>query len=636
MKRIVIILFVFITNQIFSQSIILDPNTSFFSPTGTLRLYGGYSTDDDYNRDMHYERIGRWKVKTDTIVWGVKDIKTGTLNIELFAGISKVEDGSEVSIFLDDRLQDLTVKSTSNLQDFQSQGSVGFQVDRAGFHEIKLKIKNQHSKSNFGEIQKMVLTGSAIDTSSTVFRRRWRPEAIHGKFHSPNEANTEISVYKITVLSNDYNSYQVMTTEFGYIGSANDRRKHGLSGLNFSLWSYGADQPAPPHYQLSHLIAVGGAGNGFGRYGHEGTGVKPRGFDPFKSPIVTTFIIALRKKPGTTYNTYWCYYFDTVESKWKLYGAGKKYNSTGNLNYLNTTGGFLEVAGPPHIERSGHRMRTVEYQGWRMQHDGTWNTINELVSAYGSGSALSYKQWSVNSAGDKFVFKSGGFFNTGPNPGTLILTNPPDLPFYLQNDYLNQLYEMPADFETLTPDISGTEAVLKFKIQNLGTNPEIKVCYGTGYGLTEGIQENYIIDTVWQKEKIVPLSSIDSGILFVPLTNLKPNTEYFYRLRIKNDEGITWSFDTESFITKTTHTSMQFAQDDNQIIVYPNPANSILTLEYGQLNNKEVKIYDTNGRFIMSQIIKNNQIDVHNLQSGIYYIKLVFSGGIKMVKFVKE
>ena len=59
-----------------------------------------------------------------------------------------------------------------------------------------------------------------------------------------------------------------------------------------------------------------------------------------------------------------------------------------------------------------------------------------------------------------------------------------------------------------------------------------------------------MIDIVWQEEQIVPLSSIDNDILSVSLTNLTPDTEYFYRLRVKNDEGITWSFDTESFVTE--------------------------------------------------------------------------------------
>ena len=636
MKNIVIILFALISNQVFSQSITLSPNTSFFSPRGTLKLFGLTSVTDEFNGNKHYERIGNWRVVSDTIVWGLKDMQIGTVNIELFAGISADENNAEISIFLDNQQQDLIVSSTATLQDFQSQGSVSFSVDEPGTHEVKIKIKTQNSTNDFGEIEKLVLTGTAINEAS-VWQRRWRPAAIHGSFISQNDVNTEITVYEVTVLSHELDSYQVMTTEFGYIGAPNERNSQGLNGLNFSLWSYDADEPEPPHNELSHLIAVGGAGNGFGRYGHEGTGVKPRGFDPFDNSPVYTFTIASRKQPGTIYNTYWCYYFDTVSSEWKLYASGKKLNESGGLNYLNTSGGFLEAVGPPDIARTGHRTRSVEYRGWRMQNDNSWNVIDELNPAYNSATSLSYKEWTQNSTGDKFIFKIGGFLDSGPDPGIIQLSNPSALPFYLQGNYIDQLYEAPANFNTLSPSmISSDEVELKFNIQNLGTNPEIQIFYGTEYGLTEGIHENYVIDTVWQEQQDVPLSSISNGVLSVPLTNLIPNTEYFYRLRVKNDEGITWLFDTESFVTEAILSNEDIVQTENQLSIYPNPTSSQLNIEYDQLDSTEAKIYNSNGQFISSRIVENNRIHINDLTAGIYFIKLKFYEGFKIVKVIKQ
>ena len=58
----------------------------------------------------------------------------------------------------------------------------------------------------------------------------------------------------------------------------------------------------------------------------------------------------------------------------------------------------------------------------------------------------------------------GGFQETGPNPGDIVLTNPSDIPFYLKGEYLEQLYVMPADFYTIIPEvISSTKAIIKFK-----------------------------------------------------------------------------------------------------------------------------------------------------------------------------
>ncbi|MFL3001216.1 MAG: DUF5077 domain-containing protein [Cytophagales bacterium] len=125
--------------------------------------------------------LGNWRNINDTIVWGIKNLNKGELSIELFSGISTEENNSEISIFLNDLRKDLVVKSTSSLQDFQSQGVVTFNVPEDDNYEIKIKIKTQNSNwINFGEINKLVLSGSSLDGKTSVWKRRWRPLAIHG------------------------------------------------------------------------------------------------------------------------------------------------------------------------------------------------------------------------------------------------------------------------------------------------------------------------------------------------------------------------------------------------------------------------------------------------------------------------
>ena len=186
MKRLLIFLFIISFNG-FSQ-VTLTPNESFFSPKGTLKLYGESIVNDEYNNNKHYERIGNWRNINDTIVWGIKNLNKGELSIELFSGISTEENNSEISIFLNDLRKDLVVKSTSSLQDFQSQGVVTFNVPEDDNYEIKIKIKTQNSNwINFGEINKLVLSGSSLDGKTSVWKRRWRPLAIHGKFISDDD-----------------------------------------------------------------------------------------------------------------------------------------------------------------------------------------------------------------------------------------------------------------------------------------------------------------------------------------------------------------------------------------------------------------------------------------------------------------
>ena len=51
----------------------------------------------------------------------------------------------------------------------------------------------------------------------------------------------------------------------------------------------------------------------------------------------------------------------------------------------------------------------------------------------------------------------------------------------------------------------------------------------------------------WSNVQEISIPS--DGTLFYKLENLKPNTNYYYRLQIKSDQGETWSFDTQKFKT---------------------------------------------------------------------------------------
>jgi hypothetical protein len=75
-------------------------------------------------------------------------------------------------------------------------------------------------------------------------------------------------------------------------------------------------------------------------------------------------------------------------------------------------------------------------------------------------------------------------------------------------------------------------------------------------------------------------------------------------------------------------------QEEN-IKIYPNPANDILYIE-GLENNMPVAIYDIDGRWVKSGMIKDDQLDVSSLKQGMYFIKLVAEEGCVVRKFVKE
>lgn len=68
----------------------------------------------------------------------------------------------------------------------------------------------------------------------------------------------------------------------------------------------------------------------------------------------------------------------------------------------------------------------------------------------------------------------------------------------------------------------------------------------------------------------------------------------------------------------------------NSLSVFPNPANNQITLDNGQTMIKDISIYDIMGREIRKYPINETKsmLDVSNLQSGMYFLKITTEQGI--------
>lgn len=73
---------------------------------------------------------------------------------------------------------------------------------------------------------------------------------------------------------------------------------------------------------------------------------------------------------------------------------------------------------------------------------------------------------------------------------------------------------------------------------------------------------------------------------------------------------------------------------ENYLIAYPNPANDFIRIKKENNQAEDYSIFNILGKEVLSgKLSNNNEIEIKNLQSGIYLIKL--SGG-KTIKFIKE
>ena len=75
---------------------------------------------------------------------------------------------------------------------------------------------------------------------------------------------------------------------------------------------------------------------------------------------------------------------------------------------------------------------------------------------------------------------------------------------------------------------------------------------------------------------------------------------------------------------------------DERVILFPNPVTNILSLK-SDLKFSKYAIYDTAGNLVEQKDLKNNQIKVSNLPSGMYYLKILTTDSkIKFEQFIKK
>lgn len=118
------------------------------------------------------------------------------------------------------------------------------------------------------------------------------------------------------------------------------------------------------------------------------------------------------------------------------------------------------------------------------------------------------------------------------------------------------------------------------------------------------------------------------------IINLEPNTEYCYTVSSSN--GDVESDQCEPVCTSTLGDGIE--EIISSFNVYPNPVNDKLFIET-EVEIEEVIVYTITGVIVGQQSIVNSQqstIDVTNLNSGIYFVKVVTENGEVVKRIIKD
>lgn len=100
-----------------------------------------------------------------------------------------------------------------------------------------------------------------------------------------------------------------------------------------------------------------------------------------------------------------------------------------------------------------------------------------------------------------------------------------------------------------------------------------------------------------------------------------------------------WKLDGLPYVTDFVNNTDELKTSTEKLIVYPNPANSILTIEIkSPLNETTLIIVNTNGQKLITRQTSENKftIDISKLPHGAYFVKLLNADNIKVCKFLKN
>lgn len=423
------------------------------------------------------------------------------------------------------------------------------------------------------------LEGSAVHKAS-ILRTRWRPSAVHTHFFAPTECpSPKMWVFESSMVSHT-TSYSPLTTPFGYFGTSfkDGGRIPAGAGFNFSMWIAGKEgTQAPPIPQMARLIATAIPGAKFSTWGGEGTGVRPSAV-AYKNGADRT-IQALRietsKEDGLV--TYFGYFYDEEESRWKLYVSAQKpakranAKDSPNFGTLNNTGSFCEIPGPPNKERSGDLVREIKRRGWFLGSDQTWYRATMAdASEKKPKKAKESEQESISSKRsyymDDFVREGWMSMATGGMENYVVGTmdrkvpqgKPGPLPVYLSPEKTAQLFELPVVFgKSKATQVSSDQATIEYEVKKTGPNSKAILYFGPVNSLTYPAQtvtkgspvqiDMYRPERTWQSA--TPEQSIGAGTIPFKLAGLKSGTTYYYRLFVNHDQGQSWDYQSGSFKT---------------------------------------------------------------------------------------
>ena len=466
--------------------LVLTPDTCFFY--GKLRLTGAAEPKypgAELNGNKSYTKIEGLENVGSRVVWPLWLPKPATLKLAVQMEVPPGATGQSFEMSIGDSKMSFTVIASDGST--PQPETIELPVTKSGLQELVVSRRKADKSGDAAVLKQIVVIGPGV-ADAVLVRSRWRAAAIHAGFRSSElektGAQSRLWVMEARPLPCEDSMYAPITTPFGYFGSTFN--PDGTSGgINFSMWSYAAGKQEPPMEQLSHLLALGDPRQEFGGFGHEGTGVKPRGWNPFDGQKMKSVVLALRLEPGDPYDTYTGYFYDRPSQQWKLYASGRRWHTPKRAKESLLPGSFVEVPGPPDRERSAHIPRGVDFRGWCRDAQGAWHPIDQMTAGEIRANEPVQKVHGLSPDGWFRMVMGGLEQYRYPESKPVIQSNTKQpLPDYMAPARLAALNRMPASVVVKGVQNTAAGITLNLVINSPPPGGKVTVCYGPKDALT--------------------------------------------------------------------------------------------------------------------------------------------------------
>jgi len=200
---------------------------------------------------------------------------------------------------------------------------------------------------------------------------------------------------------------------------------------------------------------------------------------------------------------------------------------------------------------------------------------------------------------------------------------------------------------TITPktftklDLTSALVSFKIKLAEIEQSPSKFSIFTSIGGFTAGKEVYTSTSTDINNWNVTAEQPVTFYLPATGYSNITTPVEIRVYLYTGQYDGKTTSITSWSMSGATSDTATDLSTNNlNSLTIYPNPATDLLSLNFGsQVEKGDIVIFDTKGQSIIRKSILNAQtanINVNNLNSGIYLIKITMGGKVINSKFVKK